>query len=315
MEFKDYYQIMGVPRDASVDTIKRAYRKLARKYHPDVSKEPGAEERFKEVGEAYEVLKDPEKRAAYDRIAAGHHHGERFTPPPDWDVQFDFGGGGFTGGGGGFSEFFESIFGRTSPRSGRRPNYWQGSQPALDQEARLVLTLEEAFAGGEKTLSLALPEVDDQGQLVLRSRSLRVRIPKGVREGQRIRLAGQGGAASRGGSAGDLYLEIRLQPHPLFRVEGGDVYLELPVTPWEAALGATVKVPTLAGKVELKLPPNSQAGQKLRLKGKGFPGDPPGDQYVVLSVVVPPATSEEARACYRRMAELMPINPRAHMEK
>jgi curved DNA-binding protein len=317
MEFKDYYQIMGVPRDASQEDIKRAYRKLARKYHPDVSKEAKAEEKFKDLGEAYEVLKDPEKRAAYDRISTGRHHGERFTPPPDWDMGFDFGGGGFTAeGGGGFSDFFESLFGRSQgPR--RRPSRgaWTGPLPGEDQQARIYLSLEDAYAGGNQSITLEIPEIDAQGRLVTRTRSLNVKIPKGVREGQRIRLAGQGGPGLRGGPGGDLYLEIHFKPHRLFRVEGGDVYLDLPVTPWEAALGKTVTVPTLAGRVDLKLPPNSQSGQKLRLKGRGLPGDLHGDQYVTLRIVTPEATTTEAKNLYKKMAEVMPMNPRVHMER
>jgi curved DNA-binding protein len=315
MEFKDYYQIMGVPRDASGDEIKRAYRKLARKYHPDVSKEPGSEERFKEVGEAYEVLKDPEKRTAYDRLSTGHRHGERFSPPPDWDAAFDFPGGGFTGGGQGFSEFFESLFGRPSGRAeGSTRGHRAGPVHGRDQEARLYVNVEDAFRGGVQSVTLDVPEIDHLGRQVNHTRTLSVKLPKGVREGQRIRLAGQGERGLRGAPAGDLYLDIHFKPHRLYRVEGGDVFLELPLTPWETALGHTLKVPTLAGKVELKLPSNSQSGQKLRLKGRGFPGDPPGDQYVVLRVVVPEAKTAEAQALYRTMAEIMPMNPRAHLE-
>jgi len=316
MEFKDYYQIMGVPRDASQEDIKRAYRKLARKFHPDVSKEAKAEDHFKELGEAYEVLKDPEKRTAYDQISMGRHHGERFTPPPGWDAGFDFGGGGFTEGGAEhFSDFFESLFGRPAgprPRHGRsaRP----GPHPGEDQQARIFLSLEDAYAGGNQSITLEVPEIDAQGRIVTRSRSLNVKIPKGVREGQRIRLAGQGGPGARGGAGGDLYLEIHFKPHKWYRVEGADVYLDLPVAPWEAALGKTVTVPTLAGKVDLKLPVNSQSGQKLRLKGRGFPGDPHGDQFAVLRIVTPEARTAEARSLYEKMAEVMPMNPRAQME-
>jgi curved DNA-binding protein len=317
MEFKDYYQIMGVSRDASQDEIKRAYRKLARKYHPDVSKEPKAEEKFKALGEAYEVLKDPEKRAAYNRIATGRRQGEQFTPPPDWDVGFDFGGGGFTGGDtAGFSDFFESLFGRPSGRR-RRPasGGWNAPMPGQDQQARIYVSLEEAFSGGSQTLMLETPELDSQGRLVTQPRALNVKIPKGVKEGQRIRLAGQGGSGARGGAAGDLYLEIHFKPHRFFRAEGRDIFLELPVTPWEAALGKTVTAPTLAGKVDLKLPSGSQSGQKLRLKGRGLPGKPPGDQYVILRIVTPEASTPEAKNLYSKMAEIMPMNPRARMER
>lgn len=316
MEFKDYYQIMGVPRDASQEAIKRAYRKLARQYHPDVSKEAKAEDKFKELGEAYEVLKDPEKRAAYNRIATGHHHGERFSPPPDWDFGFDFGGGGFTGGdAAGFSDFFESLFGRSAGRGAREGRGgWGGPTMPEDRRAAIHISLEDAYAGGIQTIALETPELDPHGRVALRSRTLKVRIPRGVREGQRIRLAGQGGAGPRGGGAADLYLEVHFKPHRLFRPEGGDIYLDLPVAPWEAALGKKVTVPTLAGKVGLTLPPNSQTGHKLRLKGRGLPGEPPGDQYAVLRIVTPAPTTPEAEALYKRMAELMPMNPRAHME-
>jgi len=315
MEFKDYYKIMGVSRDASQEDIRRAYRKLARKYHPDVSKERNAEERFKELGEAYEVLKDPEKRAAYDRIATGRQHGERFTPPPDWAFDFGFGGGGFTGGDAtGFSDFFDSLFGRAT-RGGRRETRggWSGPAPGQDQHANIYISLEEAFAGGAQTVALAIPEIDAQGRIVNKTRTLNVKIPRGIKEGQRIRLSGQGGRGWMGGAAGDLYLEIRFKPHRYFHAEGADISLELPVTPWEAALGQTVTVPTLGGKVELKLPPNSQNGQKLRLKGRGLPGNPPGDQIVTLRIVTPEAATAEAKALYKKMSEIMPMNPRAHM--
>ncbi|HYE34340.1 DnaJ C-terminal domain-containing protein [Methylocaldum sp.] len=315
MEFKDYYKIMGVARDASQEDIKRAYRKLARKYHPDVSKERNAEERFKELGEAYEVLKDPEKRAAYDQIATGHQHGERFTPPPDWAFDFNVGGGGFTGGDTtGFSDFFDSLFGRNTGRrrqAGR--SGWSGPLSGHDQYANIHISLEEAFSGGTQTVALAVPEIDAQGRLTNKTRTLNVMIPKGIKEGQRIRLSGQGGPGLQGGTAGDLYLEIRYKPHRFFHAEGADIALELPVTPWEAALGQAVTVPTLGGKVELKLPPNSQSGQKLRLKGRGLPGKPPGDQLVTLRIVTPEAATVEAKALYKKMAEIMPMNPRAYM--
>ncbi|MGX2038699.1 DnaJ C-terminal domain-containing protein [Methylocaldum sp. MU1018] len=315
MEFKDYYKIMGVTRDASQEDIKRAYRKLARKYHPDVSKERNAEERFKELGEAYEVLKDPEKRAAYDQIATGRQHGERFTPPPDWGFDFDFGGGGFTGRDAtGFSDFFDSLFGRATGRRRRESRSgWGGPLPGQDQYANIHISLEDAFSGGTQTVTLAIPEIDPQGRLVSKTRTLNVKIPKGIKEGQRIRLSGQGGSGLQGGAAGDLYLEIRFKPHRFFHAEGADILLELPITPWEAALGQTVIVPTLGGKVELKLLPSSQSGQKLRLKGRGLPGNPPGDQIVTLRLVTPEAATAEAKALYKRMAEIMPTNPRAHM--
>lgn len=315
MEFKDYYQIMGISRDVSQDEIKRAYRKLARKYHPDVSKEPNAEEKFKELGEAYEVLKDPEKRAAYDRIAAGRRHGERFTPPPDWDFGFDLKGGESGEGFRGFSDFFESLFGGMPGRTGRAPHAAAGRTriEGQDQYARIDISLDTAYHGGTQSITLTFAEVSPDGTVRPAKRTLNVKIPKGVREGQHMRLPGQGSPGLFGGANGDLYLEIGYQPHRLFRAEGGDIMLDLPVTPWEAALGETVTVPTLGGKVELKLPVNAQAGQKLRLKGRGLPGHPPGDQYVILRIVAPPAVTEEAKALYRRMAQTMPLNPREEM--
>lgn len=295
MEYKDYYKTLGVARDASADDIKRAYRKLARKYHPDVSKEANAENRFKDVAEAYEVLKDADKRAAYDQLGSNWQAGQGFTPPPGWSA-----GGEFRGapGGGGFSDFFDSLFGRGF---GAEP----GARRAAgrdDQHAQIRITLEDAFHGSTRTVNLS--------QADGRTRTLEVRIPKGVRAGQRIRLAGQGGHGA------DLYLEIDFAPHRLYRLEGADLYLDLPVTPWEAALGATVKVPTLGGPVELTVPAGSQSGDKLRLRGRGLPAKPaPGDQYVVLKLVTPPARTEAARELYRRLAEEVPLDPRQELFK
>ena len=295
MEYKDYYKILGVARGADADEIKRAYRKLARKYHPDVSKEANAENRFKDVAEAYEVLKDADKRAAYDQLGSNWQAGQGFTPPPGWSA-----GGEFRGapGGGGFSDFFDSLFGRGF---GAEP----GARRAAgrdDQHAQIRITLEDAFHGSTRTVNLS--------QADGRTRTLEVRIPKGVRAGQRIRLAGQGGHGA------DLYLEIDFAPHRLYRLEGADLYLDLPVTPWEAALGASVKVPTLGGPVELTIPPGSQSGDRLRLRGRGLPAKPaPGDQYVVLKLVTPPARTEAARELYRRLAEEVPLDPRQELFK
>ncbi len=312
MQFKDYYTIFGLPRDASAEEIKRAYRKLARKYHPDVSKEPNAEEKFKELGEAYEVLKDPEKRAAYDRLASGRRAGEEFTPPPDWSASFDFGAAP-EGGLGGFSDFFESLFGR-----GRRHVYdpfedafARGYAP--DHHAAIVISLEDAFHGATRPITLMSTEIGEDGRPRQRKRTLQVKIPRGVMEGQRIRLPGQGGRAGKEQKPGDLFLEVRFEPHRLFRAEGRDIVLDLPVSPWEAALGAVVTAPTLGGKVELKIPPDSHTGQRLRLKGRGLPGDPPGDEYVILKLVNPPGDVPEVRGLYRKMAETVRFNPRASM--
>lgn len=309
MEFKDYYRILGVERGATQDEIKRAYRKLARKYHPDVSKEPEAEARFKEVGEAYEVLKDPEKRAAYDRFGADWKAGQDFRPPPDWDQGFEFSGGGFTDAGE-FSDFFESLFGRSASGGRRGAGFRARGQ---DHHARIAVSLEDAYQGATREITLQHPELDAEGHVTTRSRTLRVGIPRGVTAGQRIRLAGEGSPGLGGGPAGDLYLEVAFQPHPHFRAEGRDLHLELPVTPWEAALGTAVKVPTLGGAVELKIPAGSQGGRRLRLRGRGLPGSPPGDQYVTLRVVVPPAENPQARELYERMARELPMQPRAHL--
>ncbi len=311
MEYKDYYQILGVSRDATQDEIKRAYRKLARKYHPDVSKEADAEERFKEVGEAYEVLKDPEKRAAYDRLGMNWKMGEDFQPPPDWDAGFEFSGGGFTGADASqFSDFFEALFGRWAHHGG--PGRGRGfSARGEDHFAKILLDVEDAYRGGSRQITLQVPELGSDGRVRLSPRTLNVKIPPGVRPGQQIRLRGMGGRGVNGPD-GDLYLEVQFQPHPLYRVDGGDVYLDVPLTPSEAALGARIKVPTPAGAVELHVPPNSKAGRKLRLKGKGLPGNPAGDFYAVLQIALPPADTEQAKQAYRRLAEAIPFNPRHH---
>ena len=310
MEYKDYYKILGVTRNATQDEIKRAYRKLARKYHPDVSKESNAEAQFKEVGEAYEVLKDPEKRAAYDQLGSNWKAGQDFRPPPDWDAGFEFSGGGFTrGDASDFSDFFESLFGRGfggAQRGGRTAFHAEGR----DHSAKIAIDLEDAFHGASRTIALRVPEVDAQGHVYTRERSLNVRIPKGVKEGQLIRLAGQGSPGMGGGAAGDLYLEVTFRPHPYYRAEGRDIYLDLPIAPWEAALGATVKAPTPAGVVDLKIPAGSDSGRKLRLKGRGLPGDPSGDLYAVLRVVAPPAEDERVKTLYRELERATRFNPR-----
>ena len=313
MEFKDYYEIMGVKRDATQDEIKRAYRKLARKYHPDVSKEPDAEQKFKQVGEAYEVLKDPEKRAAYDQLGANWKAGQDFRPPPDWDAGFEFSGGGFTeGDASAYSDFFESLFGRgfggaRAAGRGRRTYHARGE----DHHAKVLIDLEDAFHGATRTITLRVPELDPQGHVVTRERTLNVRIPKGIRQGQQIRLAGQGAPGLGEGKAGDLYLEVEFRPHPIYRVEGRDLYLDLPIAPWEAALGAKIKAPTPDGVVDLTIPPNSKAGGKLRLKGRGIPAKTPGDLYVLLKIVLPPADTEQAKALYTKMQQELKFNPRA----
>jgi curved DNA-binding protein len=306
MEFKDYYGIMGVARDATQDEIKRAYRKLARKYHPDVSKETDAEARFKELGEAYEVLKDPEKRAAYDQLGANWKAGQDFRPPPDWDAGFEFSGGYQDGSA--FSDFFETLFGRTGASHAGGPGFRTRGE---DHHARILIDLEDAFQGATRTITLHAPQLDGQGHVRTRERTLNVRIPRGIRQGQHIRLAGQGTPGFGGGVAGDLYLDVEFKPHRLYRVDGRDLYLDLPLAPWEAALGARVKVPTPEGVVDLTIPSASTAGRKLRLKGRGIPGTPAGDLYVVLQIVLPPAESESARQFYRTMQQELAFNPRS----
>jgi curved DNA-binding protein len=312
MEYKDYYKTMGVERDATQDEIKRVYRKLARKYHPDVSKEADAELKFKEVGEANEVLKDPEKRAAYDQLGSNWNAQQGFQPPPDWGSGFEF--HGRPPGGGGqedFSDFFESLFGRAKgPRGSSRGFHMHGE----DHHAKILIELEDSYHGASRSISLQMPETTADGHVVTRSRTLKVGIPKGIRQGQQIRLGGQGAKGQGSGKAGDLYLEVGFKPHRFYRVEGADVHLDLPLAPWEAALGASVKVPTPSGTIDLKIPANSQAGKKLRLKGRGIPAKTAGDLYVVLQIVLPSADDEKAQKIYQQMKEEIDFNPRATME-
>ena len=322
MEYRDYYKILGVARTAAAEDIKKSYRRLARKYHPDVSKEKDAEQKFKEVQEAYEVLKDPEKRAAYDQLGSDWRAGQQFRPPPDWASGFEFSGGARSRAAGGarfqeqafedqgFSDFFASLFGGGSPfRTGAR------SQAGRDHHARIDIDLEEAFLGTTRTLDLKRPELKPDGTLELHSHQVRVTIPAGVTDGQPIRLAGQGEPAPGGGRAGDLYLEVHLRSHRLYQVEGRDVTITLPIAPWEAALGGAITVPTLGGPVEMQVPAGAQSGQKLRLRGRGLPGKPSGDEYVQLKVVLPPANSDVARALYEEMrAKLGSFDPRADLQ-
>lgn len=314
MQYKDYYKIMGLSRDASQDEIKRAYRKLARKYHPDVSKDPDGEAKFKELGEAYEVLKDPEKRAAYNQLGENWKSGQDFRPPPNWDEGFEFKGGGFTNANAGdFSDFFSQLFGRTGFQASDTARHFGGSLRGQDSHAKIHIDLEDSYSGATRTISLSTPEMNAQGQLQVKHRSLNVKIPKGIQQGQHIKLAGQGNPSLGSGQAGDLFLEVVFNNHPLYRVSETDVYLDLPVTPWEAALGAKIKVPTPKSVVELKIPPNSRQGNKLRLAGRGLPAKTEGDFYVVLQIVLPPATTEQAKAVYRNMQQTLDFNPRQSM--
>lgn len=318
MEYKDYYKILGVERNATQDEIKRAYRKLARASHPDVNKEAGAEAKFKEAGEAYEVLKDPEKRAAYDQLGPNWKQGQDFRPPPNWDAGFEFSGGGYTEADPAqFSDFFEQMFGGI--RGGGRPGGGgftrrrEFNAQGEDHHAKVVISLRDAYTGAKRAITLRMPEVDGEGHVAVKERTLNVTIPKGVREGQSIRLAGQGAPGMGKGRAGDLYLEVRFEPDPVFRVDGKDVYLDLPIAPWEAALGASVKAPTPDGAVMLKVPPGSTKGRTMRLKGRGLPGKPPGDLHAVLKIVTPPADTDKAKELYRQMERELPFNPRADL--
>ena len=304
MEFKDYYNIMGLARSATQDEIKRAHRQLARKYHPDVSKEPDAEARFKEVGEAYEVLRDPEKRAAYDQLGANWKGGQEFRPPPDWNAGFESSGRGFSEREAAeHSDFFESLFRRGfgDGRAGH-PGSAAFHAHGEDRHAKIQIDLEDAYHGATRRVMLQVPEVDAQGHVALREHTIEFTIPKGVRAGQHIRLAGQGGPGSGQGQPGDLFLEVEFRPHAHYRVDKHDVYLDLPVAPWEAALGAQIEVPTPSGFVELKIPAGSVEGRKLRLKGRGIPARTPGDFYFVLKIALPLADDEAAQAFYRSMA-------------
>ncbi|MGF1527425.1 MAG: DnaJ C-terminal domain-containing protein [Candidatus Competibacterales bacterium] len=309
MEYKDYYEILGVPRTASEEDIKKAYRRLARKYHPDVSEAADAEERFKEVAEAYEVLKDPQKRRAYDSLGQNWRAGEEFRPPPGWQGTRQYGTGGASWGE--FSDFFESIF-NTARQGGMGRGPFDGfsdlggsfTMKGQSEQARIDIDLEEAYRGGHRTIQRRTP----QGLA-----TLNVKIPKGVADGSKIRLAGQGGPGMGNGPRGDLLLQVRLKPHPHFRVEGRDVILDLPLAPWEAALGERVEVPTLGGAVQLNIPPEVRTGQRLRLKGRGLPGNPPGDQFAVVQIVNPPANSHRAKAFFERMAKELAFDPRAHL--
>ncbi|TDI78956.1 MAG: J domain-containing protein [Betaproteobacteria bacterium] len=312
MQFKDYYQIIEVARDATQDEIKRSYRKLARKYHPDVSKESDAEARFKELGEAYEVLRDEEKRVAYDRLGVNWKGGQEFRPPPDWNTGFGFRSAGSAGSAAAeHSDFFESLFGRSFQTSGVGRTTFNAR--GEDHHAKVLINLEDTYHGATRTIALQVPVMDAQGHVTTRERILNVSIPKGIREGQHIRLSGQGSAGVGKNKAGDLYLQIEFQAHPLYRIDGRDLYLNLPVAPWEAALGATVKVPTLGGIVELKIPEGSLSGSKLRLKGRGLPGHPPGNCYVIVAIALPPANTEAAKDFYRKMKQELNFNPRTKL--
>jgi curved DNA-binding protein len=324
MKFKDYYKTLGLERDASEQDIKKAYRKLARKHHPDLSKATDAHEKMLEINEANDVLSNKERRLAYDsleqRRAAGQ---DDFMPPPNWADGFEFSGRSANGAGAGheqdYSNFFEELFGASARNRGGsfRSSAGEGfhGEPAKgsDHHTKITIPLEDSFTGSMRELTLRSPELDSTGQVVLRERTLQVNIPKGVYAGQQIRLAKQGAKGLGDGSLGDLYLEIAFLPHPVYRPDGRDLYVSLPLAPWELMLGAAIQVPTPAGIVEVSIPANSQIGKKMRLRGRGIPAMVPGDQYLVLEVVLPLANSEKARAVYTKMSEELPFNPRSHL--
>lgn len=319
MEYKDYYKILGVERSASEADIKKAYRKLAGKHHPD--KPSGDETKFKEINEAYEVLGDKKKRQMFDQLGANYQNGQNFQPPPGFDDIFGGHGGGGQGGFSGgqtgdFSDFFSSLFGGGG--FGQQQNGFGGfqqsqAQKGNDQIVKVLVSLEEAVQGAQKSLTIQMPSTNQFGQMAHQPKNLKIKIPAGVKQGSRIRLAGQGSAGLRGGPNGDLLLEVDLQNHPLYKLDGDDVILNLPLTPWEAALGTKIEIPTLKGKVNMAIPAGSQSGNKLRIKGRGLGKDAKaGDQYIVIQIHTPPATDEASQSFYKKMATEMPFNPRSH---
>ena len=304
MEFKDYYASLGVARDAPAEAVKKAYRKLARKYHPDVSKEPQAEQRMKELNEAYAVLSDPEKRAAYDQLGKDFRPGQDFRPPPDWDANMEFSEREFSGAEAAqFSDFFAEIFGRHAAHGSAFHS------KSNDHHARVLLDLEDAFTGPERQLSLRVPKVDAKGRARLETRMLNVKIPRGIRAGQIIRLAGQG-SAMNGEKPGDLLLEVAFRPHSRLQPHGRDLHLTLPVAPWEAALGAVVSVHLPGGMLNVRIPPGAEPGRQLRVRGKGIPSDPPGDVYFDIRIVVPPAITPKAKELYEALQKEADFDPR-----
>ena len=312
MQFKDYYQILGVKREATAEEIKKAFRKLARKYHPDVSKEPDADERMKEVNEAYTVLSDPERRAAYDQVGRGYEPGQDFRPPPDWDAGFEFSTRGFSPEQTAeFSDFFSQLFGQMGGGA-FRATHRRGTAAVRgeDHHAKVLLDLEDTFFGATRQIALRVPKLDARGHVTLEDRTLNVKIPVGVHEGQVIRLAGQGAPGFSGGPAGDLLLEVRFRPHDRLRADGRNLHLDLPVAPWEAALGAVVGVDLPGTRLKVRVPPGAQSGGTLRVRGKGIPGHPPGDLLLALQIVLPPADTPKARELFETMAREFAFDPR-----
>ena len=321
MEFKDYYEIMGVSKSATPEDIKRAHRKLARKYHPDVSKEKDAEARFKELAEAYDVLKDPEKRASYDRLGANYKAGQDFQPPPDWAGQSQQRDKGFDAGSNAdHSSFFDSLFkgmgrGQDGGQRGGQRTHQAFDMHGQDQHAKIQIEIEDSYLGASRTLKLRVQLEGSDGRPTLQDRTIEFVIPKGIRAGQHIRLAAQGGPGMGQGSPGDLYLDVEMLPHPLYRTDTYDVLMDLPITPWEAALGAEIEVPTPTGRVVVTIPASSITGRKLRLKGRGLPAKTPGDFYYVLHVTQPPADTDAGKKIYEAMAATFAdFKPRATLE-
>lgn len=324
MKYKDYYESLGVEHNATPEEIKNAYRKAARRYHPDVSREPNAEAKFKEISEAYKVLKDADKRAAYDRMGSRYEESQDYQMPPNWNTAYQYQSASEPKASSrpdpepkktagkkdeGFTDFFESLFGQARRKSSKD----ESEDRSLDHYAKIYIDLRDAYLGAQRNITLQMPAVDAGGNATIKERMLSVKIPKGVREGQQLRLSGLGGTNKRSGKSGDLYLEVVFNPHRLYRIEGRNLYFDLPLAPWEAALGATVTVPTPAGPVQMAIPAGSTAGRKLRLKGKGIPGDPDGDLYAIVTIVLPEANTATAKEAYRSMAKAFNFQPRANL--
>jgi len=310
VQYKDYYQILGVNRDAALADIKKAYRKLARKYHPDISKEADAEAKMKEVNEAYAVLSDTEKRAAYDQLGHGYRPGQEFHPPPNWDAGFEFSSGDV----GDFGDFFSQLFGRMGARGRGGPFESHAGDfhaQGEDHHAKVLLDIEDAFRGATRQISLRVPTMDPSGHVALNTRTLNVKIPKGVYEGQIIRLAGQGSPGMGNGKSGDLLLEVHFNPHPKLRVDGSNLHMSLAVAPWEAALGAVLPVNLFDTGLKVRIPEGTQSGQQLRVRGKGIPSATPGDLLLDIQVVLPPANTAKAKELYQTMARELAFDPRA----
>ncbi len=323
VQFKDYYEVLKVPRTATADDIRKSYRKLARQFHPDINKNANAENKFKDVGEAYEVLSDPEKRKRYDQLGADYRNGQEFRPPPGWEnMRHGFQGRPESTGGfrpedlGGFSDFFETLFGGAQfhgagPGAAGGAHTW--TPRGEDHEAAVTIDLTDSFHGAHKTITLQSAELGPNNRVQRRSRSYKVRIPPGTLDGERIRLAGQGGPSRGGGPAGDLYLRVNIKPHPLFRLNGRELEVSVPVAPWEAALGAKVPVETMQGKAALTLPAGTQAGQRFRLRGKGMPGGsrgPTGDLMAVVQIAVPRHINEKEKQLFEELGRVSTFDPR-----